>query len=50
LYYRWEETRGSELINFAMAQGKAMYAYYDNQWYEEISGVQYKMQKWKLNI
>lgn len=50
LYYRWEETRGSELINFAMAQGKAMYAYYDNQWYEEISWVQYKTQKWKLNI
>lgn len=50
LYNRGEESRGSELINFALWKIREMYAYYNNQSYESISGVQYKSGKSKLNI
>jgi len=50
LYNRGEESRGSELINFALGQIREMYSFYNNQSYESISGVQYKSGKSKLNI
>lgn len=45
LYHRWEEQRASELLNFAIAKGKEMYAYYNKTSYESQNWVQYKMQK-----
>lgn len=50
LMNRGEEQRWAEIINFALWQIKEMYTYYDDTMYEEISGVQYKSAKSKLNI
>ncbi len=49
-YNRGEESRGAELINFALGQVREMYTYYNNKSFESISGVQYKTGKGKLNI
>lgn len=50
LYHRWEEGRASELLNFAIAKGKEMYAYYNKSSFESQNGTQYRMQKGRLNI
>lgn len=50
LYHRWEEQRASELLNFAIAKGKEMYAYYNKSSFESQNGTQYRMQKGMLNI
>jgi hypothetical protein len=49
-YNRGEESRASEIINFSLGQIREMYTYYNNQSYESLNGVQYKIGKSKLNI
>ncbi len=50
LYNRWEESRASEILNFAIWQVKEMYTFYNNANYESINWVQYKTAKSNLNI
>ena len=50
LYNRWEETRGGEIINFALGQCKEMYSFYNNSSFESINWVQFKTWHGKLNI
>ena len=51
LFNRWEETRASQLLNFAYWQVEEMYNYYNNRTVEKKSRVNYKMWKWKyLNL
>ncbi len=50
LYNRGEESRASEIINFALGQIKEMYTFYNNSSFESINGTQYKIGKSKLNI
>lgn len=50
LYHRGEEGRASELLNYAIAKGKEMYAYYNRTSFETQNNVQFRVQKGTLNV
>jgi len=43
LFYRGEEKRAADIINFALALTKQAYTYYNNQGMENQSGYGYKV-------
>lgn len=50
LYNRGEEARAWEILNFAIWQIREMYTHYNNSSQEKLSGKQYKIAKWNINI
>lgn len=47
---RWQQQSWTQKIIEAIEPLKSMYAYYNNNSYQRLSWVQYKMWKWNLNV
>lgn len=45
LFYRWEEVRAAQILNFAIGQAKESYKFYDNQSFETQSGIRFSVGK-----
>lgn len=50
LYNRGEEQRGGEILSFWLLKLREMYTFYNDNWYRDPSGMQYRSAKWRLNI
>ena len=50
MYNRWEEQRGSEVINWWISKLKAMYKLYNKTWIERGTSKTYWMAKSRFNI
>lgn len=50
LYNRWEEGRAAQVLQYAIANIRQMYSYYNDTVYESQNGVQYKIWKNRINI